>query len=110
MKFGMKEANEARRWPVAKVTHLRLYIQPVNPQAGILWDGWEYKEKRPYSIRRQGLVPNTKGGKTVVQILDRYDQEYIVAEGFAWCRPDENYNRRLGLTIALGRALAQERR
>ena len=95
---------------VAKVTHLRIYSQLEDPEARMLEDLWEHKEKRRYSIRREGLVPLTKGGKTVVQILDRYDQEYVVAEGFAWCRPDENYNRRLGLTIALGRALAQERR
>jgi hypothetical protein len=90
---------------IAKVFHLRLYTGYANPEYGAAMAEWENKEKRPYSKNRKGLVPLTKGGKTVVQVLDRYDQEHIVAEGKAYCHPGDNYNRRLGVQIALGRAL-----
>lgn len=43
-----------------------------------------------------------KGGTTVATILDG---DKIVARGRAKCHPRENYNKRLGRAIALGRAL-----
>lgn len=48
------------------------------------------------------------GGVTVVEIyLTAEDMkiEKWISQGVAFCRPDENYNKRLGRTIALGRAL-----
>jgi len=45
------------------------------------------------------------GGTTVARIYNSEDQQ--VAAGEARCSPSEQFNRRLGRDIALGRALAQ---
>jgi len=66
-----------------RVTHKRRW--KIDPHAGQVWP------------------PLAKGGLTLVEILGEND--VVVAAGIATCRPDENYNRRLGRTIALGRAL-----
>lgn len=91
---------------LAKVYHLRIYAAAANDQDP-LDDDWSRKEVRRYSVRREGLVPLTKGGKTVVQVLDRYDQDHIVAEGIAYCNPTDNYNKNIGRLAALGRAMKQ---
>jgi hypothetical protein len=45
----------------------------------------------------------SKGGTTTATI---YDQDgNMAARGFARCRPDEQFNKRLGKLISLGRAL-----
>lgn len=44
-----------------------------------------------------------KGGYTVAKILSKGGFE--VARGTAFCRANENFNKRLGRTISLGRAL-----
>lgn len=46
-----------------------------------------------------------KGGKTEAFIFDSKGNE--VATGEAVCRPDENFDKALGRTIALGRALQE---
>ena len=71
-------------------------------------------------VHQQGWGPGRgpfvfpKGGRTVVEILtkdtDVDDVPLVLAVGVAVCRPDETYNRRLGRTIALGRALKRFRR
>lgn len=48
------------------------------------------------------LLPT--GGQTVAKVLNPDGEQ--VAEGEATCRPDENFSKPLGRTIALGRALA----
>lgn len=61
-------------------------------------------------IREQNLVPLSKGGMTAVQIVDTETEE-VLAEGEALCRETEDFNKRLGRTIAYGRAvLPQEER
>jgi hypothetical protein len=47
------------------------------------------------------------GGKTEVAIYAKDDAECLdpVATGEALCRPDERFDRRLGFTIAMGRAV-----
>jgi hypothetical protein len=54
------------------------------------------------SWKEGGFVLYPKGGVTEARIL-RGDE--VLAEGKALCRPDENFNRKLGRNIALGRAL-----
>lgn len=73
-------------------------------------DGTRYRvrhERRyAFGITRSAAMnppPLAKGGRTVVQIID--ESGAVVVEAEARCRSNENYNRRLGRTIALGRAL-----
>lgn len=47
--------------------------------------------------------PLTKGGVTLVEIFNVKEQK--VAEGSAVCSKEDNYNKKLGMRIALGRAL-----
>lgn len=54
------------------------------------------------ALKKMGLAPLPKGGTTEIRIL-RGDEELAV--GVAMCRYDENFNHRLGRTIAFGRAL-----
>lgn len=49
--------------------------------------------------------PRDKGGRTVVFI--RYSDGLTAAKGEAVCSSKDNYNRKLGLTIALGRAMKE---
>lgn len=51
-----------------------------------------------------GLKPSGKGGETLVLLVDR-EGRYEPILGSARCRRDENFNKKLGLRIALGRAL-----
>lgn len=50
------------------------------------------------------VIVDPKGGKTIARIID--SEGNLISEGYAICRPDEQFNRRLGRTIALGRALS----
>lgn len=54
-----------------------------------------------------GLVQSfaERGGKTVVQVRT---PDGVELEGVALCSTLDNYNRRLGLQIALGRALTRQ--
>lgn len=51
-------------------------------------------------LRRSGTKPDPKGGLTVVTI----HWKGLFGEGRAVCSRRDNYNKRLGRTIALGRA------
>jgi hypothetical protein len=48
------------------------------------------------------IDPDAKGGSTMV-IIDSPDGQHF--EGVAICSKKENYNKRMGVKIALGRAL-----
>lgn len=57
-----------------------------------------------YELLRQGYPLgrcSNWGGITVAEIIDG---ETVVATGKAYCRLDENFNKAIGRTIALGRA------
>lgn len=47
-------------------------------------------------------VAEAKGGTTTVKLLNEAGD--VLAEAEAVCSPLDNYNRKLGVTIALGRA------
>ena len=47
-------------------------------------------------------IVNVKGGSTEVGV---YFNNELVGEGFARCSKRDNYNRKLGVRIALGRAM-----
>lgn len=53
-------------------------------------------------LRANGVEPSPKGGLTVVQI---FREDTLIAQGEAWCSLKDNYSRRLGRTIATGRAV-----
>ena len=58
-----------------------------------------------YQLQESGMVPLTKGGKTIVTLIRDGN---VVGRGEATCRNDENFNKKLGRTIAIGRALQNE--
>ena len=70
-----------------------------------------YDHERPYVVgnmlvvgfRVNGQQPLPRGGCTVATILDA--DRNLVAFGEATCHERDNYNRRIGRMIALGRAL-----
>jgi len=74
-----------------RVSHLRL------TDAG-------YNTKK--QAKEHGYTISTCGGMTVARLLDPATEE-IRAVGIAICRADENYNKRLGRTIAIGRAIKE---
>jgi hypothetical protein len=57
---------------------------------------------RKFEIREMQKPIATRGGYTKVEI---FKGEEMVAEGEAWCNTIDNFNKRLGREIALGRAL-----
>ena len=56
-------------------------------------------------FRRHSPSPETKGGKTVVEVRTPDGKEI---KGEAICSPEDNYNKKIGVRIALGRALKNE--
>lgn len=46
-----------------------------------------------------------RGGQTNIEIIDGISDK-VVAKGCSICSEEDNYNKKLGLQIALGRALA----
>jgi hypothetical protein len=62
-----------------------------------------YYHHRRYRTSADGLVVEPTGGWTHAVILDA--EHNAVATGVADCHRRENYCKRLGRTIALGRAL-----
>lgn len=56
------------------------------------------------ALRQQGLRPHVQGGRTVARI-ELPDGRMFTGE--AVCRPDENFNKKLGRLIATGRALKE---
>jgi hypothetical protein len=65
------------------------------------------RHHRFYDDDSHGYVISPKGGSTVVYIGHKGTDEKegeIVITGEAVCSEEDNYNKRLGVTIALGRA------
>lgn len=71
-----------------KVLHHRLYNG---------FNKWQVSSASSYSVP---LDPDTKGGSTHI-IIDSPSGEHY--EGIALCSKKDNYNKKLGVTIALGR-------
>lgn len=63
---------------------------------------WTVQELR----ERFGWAPHPRGGRTEVSITNTETGEQV-AFHIALCNPIDNYNKKLGVQIALGRALAQ---
>ena len=55
-------------------------------------------------LRKQKELIHPKGGKVVVELRDLDGREHI---GEAICAKDDCFNRKVGLSIALGRAIKQ---
>lgn len=76
----------------AFVTHVRIVKLDDDyapfPQEDIKLFGW-------------GDRVHPRGGATFVKLIENGE---VVAEGEAWCSDKDNYNKRLGRTIAEGRA------
>ena len=62
-----------------------------------------YWHDRPSGIQKDQLVTLPKGGKTIARILDKDGNE--LARGESRCRGDEAYNKKIGRSISLERAL-----
>lgn len=54
-------------------------------------------------LKRRGLSPATKGGMTVCHVYDPSGEHVLSA--WAHCNPKDNFNRKIGRQIALGRAV-----
>lgn len=52
-----------------------------------------------------GFTVKPKGGSTLVSIFDIRNPNFIIGIGFADCSERDSFNKRLGSTIALGRAV-----
>lgn len=87
----LKEAG----WEV-RITHLRR----SNLEEGV---GLATKK----TIKQNGLTPHPRGGITAVTIA--HEERGIIVQGLARCSERDNYSRKLGRNIALGRALKQLR-
>ena len=74
------------------VSHQRRYeATPVEQSTGVKLPEWEHR-----------IIPT--GGLTRVEISWPDKPEEVLATGVAYCSNRDNYNRKLGLTIAIGRA------
>lgn len=51
-----------------------------------------------------GAIPESKGGMTIASV---WEDGVLMAGGFARCSIMDNYSKRIGRDIALGRALKQ---
>jgi len=74
-----------------RISHLRLTDVGFNTKA---------------AAKEHGYTLSPKGGMTVVRLCDPATGE-MRATGIAICSLHDNYNRRLGRTIATGRAIKE---
>lgn len=69
-------------------------------------DGFRYLVFHERNMADDEVTVLPLGGRTRVELLDPdYPDTEAIAIGEAVCHPRDNYNRKLGVTIALGRAL-----
>ncbi len=71
-------------------------------------DGYtvKYEHRRRYMLAAHHMPnPEAKGGSTVAHVYDA--EGTLVAEGTAIVHPNDNYNKRIGRAVSLGRALKQ---
>lgn len=73
-----------------KITHLRW-----------AYDGNMVALVAPSTARMLDLPMHEKGGVTFVELLDAHGRKAL---GRAYCMPTDNFDRSLGVIIALGRA------
>lgn len=72
-------------------------------------NGLHYRIRHERMVDVDGAVLD-KGGRTIAQIVADVNHkpedgdETVLAVGVALCRPDELFSKRLGRTIAMGRA------
>lgn len=67
-------------------------------------EGWpDYLLSKEIREEGMGNFALSKGGKTSIELT----KDGIDAKGEAICSPKDNYNRKLGVKIALGRALVE---
>lgn len=75
----------------------------VDGQVGTFYRG-KGKDGKLQSWREEGLAPSPRGGVTSCKITLPDGRETI---GVAECSEKDNYSKKIGRDIALGRALAQ---
>ena len=80
------------------INHYRYICGPVDGWKLVLSGAVQKSNRRLFSCR---------GGKTVVNLID---QDGVMLTKEAVCSRDENFNRRLGVRIALGRAIKELKR
>lgn len=66
----------------------------------------KFKHERPLRFRtvsgRAVIEVSATGGATVCEI---YDGETLVSRGVSRCHPNDNYDKKLGRTVSMGRAI-----
>lgn len=79
-----------------KVSHNRSFTLPTQPLF--------------YGTRREhpAIPPNPRGGFTIATFIS--PDKTVIVQGAAHCSHRDNYNKKLGRTIAIGRALAKMKR
>jgi len=89
-----KTIKQLRRegWKV-KVNHYRFVKEK---ESNIMW--------APYKVRELGLTFDPRGGSTIIEIES---PDGRTSHGASLCSRNDNFNRRIGVRIALGRALDQ---
>lgn len=55
----------------------------------------------PLTMDQVAATTSPRGGKTTVEVLDK--DHNVVASGVAVCSGKDNYNKRIGVAIAMGR-------
>lgn len=110
MKAHLKIAQLREAGLLVKVSHLRVPSTWVRPEGrGELWRDDPRMGDVPMltvrELREMKMEPSVYGGLTSVAILDAEGQMLAAAD--APCSLLDRFSRRLGLTIALGRALKQ---
>ena len=96
--LGQQKLQELRAegWEV-RVSHRRPLQNPNGPSKKLL---------TRYELSELGLRPkswSTKGGETEVTLVNGNG---VVRQGISRCSAKDNFNRKLGLLIALGRAMS----
>lgn len=77
-----------------------MYIPSVDDLRGM---GYKVKVIHQRNKNKDGSIM-TKGGKTVILITDQYGN---TTESHARCSSLDGFNKKLGIRIAIGRALSQ---
>lgn len=107
IKSGMplKDIPAARKIEILRALGWKIKVQHMRPLVG--------QEDLPYEIgsfwRKHELVRgeefSSKGGWTHVKITN--PDNGLSCNGLAFCSPKDNFSKKIGLNIALGRALKE---
>lgn len=81
-----------------RVTHLRNAQQSDDADRALL--------VQPHIARKLGMPINPRGGITIVEVRRIAGHGGKWSRGFAFTHPKDNFQKKVGVAIALGRAMA----